>query len=149
MSKTLKEEKTKTTGTSGDQPVKDLLATFKALSDETRLRILKLLERGELCVCDMVAAFDMIQPKVSFHLSVLKQAGLLKDRKEGKWMHYRIDDSDLFKRLLILSVIEKIPGDVLEEDLGRLDEFLKSKAQVIPINTCCAGKRGKVKEVKG
>ncbi|PIX88616.1 MAG: ArsR family transcriptional regulator, partial [Nitrospirae bacterium CG_4_10_14_3_um_filter_44_29] len=48
-----------------------LLDTFKALSDETRLRILKLLEHGELCVCDVVAALDMIQPKVSFHLAVL------------------------------------------------------------------------------
>jgi ArsR family transcriptional regulator len=129
--------------------VKDLVTIFKALSDETRLRILKLLERGELCVCDIVAAFDMIQPKVSFHLSVLKQAGLLKDRKEGKWMHYRIDDSDLFKRLLILSVMEKIPGDMLEEDLGRLDEFLKAKAQVVPINKCCTGKPSKAKEAKG
>jgi ArsR family transcriptional regulator len=150
MSKTLKEEKAKTTGATGDQSVKDLLTTFKALSDETRLRILKLLERGELCVCDMVAAFDMIQPKVSFHLSVLKQAGLLKDRKEGKWMHYKIDDSDLFKRLLILSVIEKIPGDVLEEDLRRLEEFLKAKTQVTPISSaCCAGKQSKAKEAKG
>jgi ArsR family transcriptional regulator len=134
------------TNTGEDQPIKDLTAVFKALSDETRLRILKLLERGELCVCDMVAAFDTIQPKVSFHLGVLKQAGLLKDRKEGKWMHYRIDDSDLFKRLLVLSVIERIPRETMEEDLGRLEEFLESKTQVAQINTCCAGKRGKRKE---
>ena len=94
-----------------DEPaeVKDLVTVFKALSDETRLRILKLLERGELCVCDIVAAFDMVQPKVSFHLRALKEAGLVKDRKEGKWMHYRLDDSDLFKRFLMLSVVEKIP----------------------------------------
>ena len=129
--------------------MKDLVTIFKALSDETRLRILKLLEHGELCVCDIVAAFDMIQPKVSFHLSVLKQAGLLRDRKEGKWMHYRIDDSNLFKRFLILSVIEKIPPDMLEEDTRRLKEFLKVKAQVVPINRCCAGKQHKTKEAKG
>jgi ArsR family transcriptional regulator, arsenate/arsenite/antimonite-responsive transcriptional repressor len=117
--------------------VKDLLTIFKALSDETRLRILKLLEHGELCVCDMVAAFDMIQPKVSFHLSVLKQAGLLKDRKDGKWMHYRIDDSDLFKRLLILSVMEKIPSDMLKEDTKRLGEFLNNKEQAVSARACC------------
>jgi ArsR family transcriptional regulator, arsenate/arsenite/antimonite-responsive transcriptional repressor len=137
MSRASKEE-ARTTGTTGDQPVKDLLTIFKALSDETRLRILKLLEHGELCVCDIVAAFDMIQPKVSFHLSVLKQAGLLKDKKDGKWMHYSIDDSDLFKRLLILSVIEKIPENVLDEDFTRLDEFLKSKAQATSRRACCA-----------
>jgi ArsR family transcriptional regulator, arsenate/arsenite/antimonite-responsive transcriptional repressor len=123
--------------------VKELVTTFKALSDETRLRIVKLLERGELCVCDIVAAFDMIQPKVSFHLGVLKTAGFVKDRREGKWMHYRLDDSDLFKRLLILSVTEKISEDQVTEDKGRLEEFLKNKAQVIPIqDRCCAKKAG-------
>jgi len=109
--------------------MKELLNIFKALSDETRLRIMKLLEHGELCVCDIVAAFDMIQPKVSFHLGVLKKAGLVKDRKQGKWMHYRIDDSDMFKRLLLLSVFERIPEGLLEEDRKRLGEFLQKKAE--------------------
>src|SRR4030042_6678768 len=67
-----------TIGTEFD--MNDLLKIFKALSDETRIRILKLLEEGELCVCDIVASLDMIQPKVSFHLCVLKEAGLLKGR---------------------------------------------------------------------
>jgi ArsR family transcriptional regulator, arsenate/arsenite/antimonite-responsive transcriptional repressor len=120
--------------------MKYLTSIFKALSDETRLRILKLLEHGELCVCDIVAAFNMIQPKVSFHLNVLKQAGLVKDKKEGKWIHYGIDDSDLFKRLLILSVMEKISPDTLEEDTKRLEEFLGNKAQTIPLFACCAEK---------
>ena len=106
--------------------MKDLTSIFKALSDETRLRILKLLEGGELCVCDVVAALDMIQPQVSFHLGVLKKAALLKGRKQGKWMHYKIDDSDLFKRLIILSVLEQIPDDTLEEDKKRLEVFLKN-----------------------
>ena len=89
----------------------ELLNIFKAFSDETRLRILKLLENGELCVCDIVAAMDMSQPKVSFHLGVLKEAGLIKDRKQGKWIHYSIDDSEMFKRFLILSVLERIDGE--------------------------------------
>jgi ArsR family transcriptional regulator len=123
--------------------VKDLVTVFKALSDETRLRILKLLEHGELCVCDIVASFDMIQPKVSFHLGVLKAAGFLNDRKEGKWMHYKIDDSDLFKRLLILSVMERIPENTMKEDRRRLAEFLRSKAQVIPLHVTCCGRKAK------
>jgi ArsR family transcriptional regulator len=114
--------------------MKDMLKVFKALSDETRLRIIKLLEHGELCVCDIVAAFDMSQPKVSFHLAALKSAGLVKDRKEGKWMHYRIDDSDLFKRLLVLSVVEKIPDRTLEKDFQRLRMFQGSSP-----DRCCAG----------
>lgn len=87
--------------------MEQILNLFKALSDETRLRIIKLLEHGELCVCDIVAALNMVQPQVSFHLSALKEAGLIKDRKQGRWVHYSINDSDMFKRFLILSVLEK------------------------------------------
>lgn len=105
----------------------DILNIFKSLSDETRLRILKLLERGELCVCDIVAALDLIQPKVSFHLAVLKEAGLIKDRRQGKWIHYRIDDSDMFKRFVLLSTLERISEESVIDDTKRLKEFLKNK----------------------
>jgi ArsR family transcriptional regulator len=86
----------------------ELVSIFRALSDPTRLRILKLLEGGEVCVCNIVNAFGMSQPKVSFHLGVLQDAGLIKGRKQGRWIHYSIDDSDLFRRFLILSVLERI-----------------------------------------
>jgi ArsR family transcriptional regulator len=116
--------------------MEDLLGVFKALSEETRLRILKLLEREELCVCDIVAALGMVQPKVSFHLSALKEAGFLKDRKQGRWTHYRLDDSDFFRRSLLLSVFERIPKEAVAEDRKRLEEFLQgkpSKNNVIPL----------------
>jgi len=123
----------------------DLINLFKALSDETRLRILKLLETGELCVCDIVAALDMVQPKISFHLNILKKANIVKDRKEGKWIHYRIDDSDIFKRLLIISIFERIPHELLKDDKKRLDEFLKKKAEgIIPVNMVCKPCRAKL-----
>jgi len=123
----------------------DILNIFKALSDETRLRILKLLEQGELCVCDIVAALDMIQPKVSFHLGVLKDAGLIKDRKQGKWVHYRIDDSDFFRRFLLLSTLERISAETVSEDISRLKDFLKVKHQkasivCVPKRTACCGR---------
>jgi ArsR family transcriptional regulator, arsenate/arsenite/antimonite-responsive transcriptional repressor len=117
--------------------ISDLSIVFKALSDETRLRILKLLEEGELCVCHIVAAFDMSQSKVSFHLGVLKAAGLLRDRKEGKWMHYRLDDSDIFRRFLIMSVIEKIPGETLRRDKERLVAFIGNCGGTVPAGRCC------------
>ncbi len=120
--------------------MKDLVTIFRALSDETRLRILKLLEHGELCVCDIVAAFDMIQPKVSFHLATLKAAGLVRDRREGKWMHYRIDDSDLFKRMILLSVMEKVPDEQVKEDRERLERFFRMKESIPVNNRCCAAK---------
>jgi ArsR family transcriptional regulator len=107
--------------------MEELATIFKALSDETRLRIVKLLEQGELCVCDIVAALGIIQPKVSFHLNVLWEAGLVKDRKQGKWMHYSLNGSDLFRRLLMVSVCEKTGGKLITEDRNRLERFLKSK----------------------
>ena len=108
--------------------MKEMLGIFKALSDETRLRILKLLEHGELCVCDIVAALDMIQPKISFHLAILKEAGFIRDRKNGKWTHYSLNEADIFRRLLLFSVMEKISADSVSEDGRRLGEFLSQKA---------------------
>ena len=65
------------------------LAVFKALSDETRLRILILLARSELCVCEIEQTLGLTQSKVSRHLTVLRNAGLVLDRREGTWIHYR------------------------------------------------------------
>ena len=61
---------------------------FKILADETRLGIVLLLsELGELCVCDLCTALDQSQPKISRHLALLRERGLLLDRKQGKWVH--------------------------------------------------------------
>lgn len=63
---------------------------FHALSDETRLAILEMLQDGEQCVCDLTDALDAAQSRLSFHLKVLKEAGLVTDRKEGRWSFYEI-----------------------------------------------------------
>ncbi|MFA6054573.1 MAG: metalloregulator ArsR/SmtB family transcription factor [Thermodesulfovibrionales bacterium] len=125
--------------------MQDILNIFKALSEETRLRVLRLLRHGELCVCDIVAALDMIQPKVSFHLAVLKDAGFIKDRKQGKWVHYRIDDSDMFRRFLLLSTLERIDAEAVKEDEERLKEFLRRKKEkanieALPDREICCGR---------
>lgn len=109
-----------------------LVEIFKALSDETRLRIVKLLGGGELCVCHIVAALGLAQPKVSFHLRILKEAGLIQDRKQGKWTYYRIDDADMFRRFLALAVFEKLPQEKVKEDLLRLAEFRKGTGRCGP-----------------
>lgn len=123
--------------------MEDLANIFKALSDTTRLRVLKLLERGELCVCDIVAGMQMSQPKVSFHLNALKEAGFIKDRKEGRWIYYRLDETDIFRRFLILSVLEKLPEDAVRKDTLKLDAFLnEKKAKITDISdkrTCRGG----------
>lgn len=121
--------------------MEELSTIFKALSDETRLRIVKLLEKGELCVCDIVAALDIVQPKASFHLGVLREAGFIKDRKQGKWIHYSLNETDLFKRMLMVSVCEKADGKVIADDQKRLERFLKSKKS----GPGCATKESKSK----
>jgi ArsR family transcriptional regulator len=63
---------------------------FHALSDPTRLRLLQILRRGERCVCDLQVSAEAAQSRVSFHLKVLKEAGLILDRRDGRWVHYRI-----------------------------------------------------------
>ncbi len=63
---------------------------FHALSDETRLAILELLHGGERCVCDLQSDLDAAQSRLSFHLKVLREAGLVSDRKEGRWSYYAI-----------------------------------------------------------
>ena len=63
---------------------------FHALSDATRLSILEMLRGGEQCVCDLQDQLDAAQSRLSFHLRVLKEAGLVEDRKEGRWSYYRI-----------------------------------------------------------
>ena len=63
---------------------------FHALSDETRLRILEMLRSGEHCVCDLTGALEAQQSRLSFHLRTLKEAGLVTDRRAGRWSYYAL-----------------------------------------------------------
>ncbi|CQJ47171.1 metalloregulator ArsR/SmtB family transcription factor [Yersinia rohdei] len=67
------------------------LQLFKNLADDTRLNIILLLRAsGELCVCELCQTLHQSQPKISRHLAMLKTAGVLQDRRTGKWIHYRL-----------------------------------------------------------
>lgn len=68
---------------------------FHALSDETRLQILERLRDGEQCVCDLTDTFRTGQSRLSFHLKVLKDAGLVQDRPEGRWTYYSLNQKGL------------------------------------------------------
>jgi ArsR family transcriptional regulator len=72
--------------------MKQYVDLFKALSDETRLRIMVLLSEEELCVCQIEAALELPQAKVSRHLTVLRYAGLVKDRRDGLWIYYSLTE---------------------------------------------------------
>lgn len=73
----------------------DTATVFHALSDETRLAVLEMLRGGERCVCDLQDAVGAAQSRLSFHLKVLKDAGLVTDRREGRWSYYALDRARL------------------------------------------------------
>ena len=108
---------------------------FKALSDDTRLRILGLLLEGELCVCDLMAILELPQSTVSRHLSYLKNSGLVSDRRHGIWMHYQLaeEDSAVHKDLLGLLRKDLTALPEVRRDRQALQKFI-SKRQ---IKTCC------------
>ena len=64
---------------------------FHALSDETRLEIVRLLSHGERCVCELTDVLGAAQSRLSFHLKTLKDSGLVRDRRDGRWMYYSLD----------------------------------------------------------
>ena len=74
--------------------VKSLTRLFRALGDETRLRIVALLSHGELCVCHIEKALDLSQPNVSRQLGVLRMAGVVDARREGPWVYYALATQD-------------------------------------------------------
>jgi len=85
--------------------MKKIAEFYKALGDEVRLKILYMLTEREMCVCEIIDRLDMSQPAVSHHLKILRQAGLVKDSRDGKWIYYSLNDS-VFK--------EVFPGEDVE-----------------------------------
>lgn len=75
--------------------VKNVASLFHALSDETRLEILERLRDGEKCVCELTDVLKAAQSRLSFHLRVLKEAGLILDRPEGRWTYYALNSEGL------------------------------------------------------
>lgn len=82
---------------------------FHALSDETRLEILQLLSSGERCVCELTEALDAAQSRLSFHLKTLKDAELVTDRRDGRWVYYSLNP-DAFEE--IEGLVGSFGGDV-------------------------------------
>ena len=72
---------------------------FKAMADPCRLKILSLLREGELCVCEIMVGLDRPQSSTSHHLSILKDAGLIKERKDGRWSRYRLSEGAVIEIL--------------------------------------------------
>ena len=120
--------------------MKDFVKLFKALSDETRLRILNILIERECCVCEVMQALDISQTRASRNLAALYEAGFLKLRKDGLWSLYSIDRNDMNEYLadLVQATTKAMEGNkTLEEDRERLRKAVR-------VGPSCAEKmRGK------
>ncbi|MGB9599747.1 MAG: ArsR/SmtB family transcription factor [Myxococcota bacterium] len=88
--------------------MKELITLFKALSDETRLKILVLLMEGERCVNDIAESLQSTQPNISFHLGILLECGLISGHQIGKNIYYFINPQDIFTRFLIYGIYERV-----------------------------------------
>jgi ArsR family transcriptional regulator len=101
---------------------------FSALADRTRLRILNLMRDGEVCVCFFAGALETNNPKISRHLSYLKRASLVAGRRDGKWMHYRLQKPTDPKAAGVFDAAMRL----LESDAEMVEDRKKL------VNICCS-----------
>ncbi len=103
---------------------RQVVKLFKALGDPNRIRIIKMLEERDLCVCEVREILDLSNSTVSKHLSILHDAGLITQTKEGKWVNYGLNSkSDID---MVRSVISMLKSSLLDDDVIRKDsEFVK------------------------
>ncbi|MCW9023300.1 MAG: metalloregulator ArsR/SmtB family transcription factor [Gammaproteobacteria bacterium] len=109
---------------------------FQLLSDDTRLRSLLLIQQeGELCVCELIHALNIIQPKVSRHLAALRDAGIVVDRRQGQWIYYRLHPElpDWASQVIDTMVAEAVTHEPFIHDLSALAEMPNR-----PDAACCA-----------
>lgn len=108
---------------------------FKALADKTRLRIINLLVQlgKELCVCEIVDSLDEPQYKISKHLKELKFAGLVEEKKEGKWVNYSLIASESQFKKFLFKAIASIPKNITADDEKRLKArlFLRKNGECV------------------
>lgn len=118
------------------KPIAEMESLFKALADETRLRILGLLLGGEVCVCDIHETLRIPQPKASRHLAYLRNAGLVDTRREGLWVHYRL--GTLADPVLAAIV------DAVRHALTHVDSIRRDGERLQKRGGCCVPAPGEV-----
>ena len=117
-----------------------LEATYKALADRTRLRMLALMMHGEVCVCDIHDTLRLPQPTASRHLAYLRRAGLVEARREGTWMHYRLAALDPVLQTIVETAAHAMSHAVTaDRDRQRFEKQAGKSLPVInaPRSLCC------------
>lgn len=114
--------------------LQSVTALTKALADEHRLRILMLLQSHELCACQIVEAFDLSNSTISKHLSILRQAGLIQSRKEGRWIYYFLPAEPPAE---IMSTLQWLKSLLQSDDITLADQAnIQDILQIDPIELC-------------
>ena len=91
---------------------------LKAMSDETRLNILKMLSSGELCACKILESFNITQPTLSYHMKILTDCGLVTGVRDGAWMRYNLNLDNIEKIYSLLNTLkESEPNQVVMTDV--------------------------------
>ncbi|MGB6743251.1 MAG: metalloregulator ArsR/SmtB family transcription factor [Terracidiphilus sp.] len=106
----------------------DAVKLFAALADQTRLRLLNLMDGREVCVCHFAEVLGQSQPKISRHLAYLRKAGMVSARRDGKWMHYSIERP-----------ADAAAVSILESVLGALRNDRRMQTDLRRLNRACCG----------
>ena len=112
--------------------MRNLVKVFKALSDSNRIRILKMLEERHLCVCEITEVLKLASSTVSKHLSILRNAELILDEKDGKWVNYYLNQEqmDVYVQQLLPLIKSWLPDDnIIKQD--------KEKVKTVDRNFIC------------
>lgn len=106
----------------------EIVQIFKALADETRIRMLNLLNYGELCVCDIEEVLGIQQSNASRHLNKLKLAGIIDSEKKAQWVYYRFNESIFLKFPFLINIIKDEIGkiSVCKDDIALLKKLKAS-----------------------
>lgn len=104
--------------------MKSLIKVMKALSDPNRVKIVKMLQQRDLCVCEINKALDITQPSVSKHMKILEEADLVQRHKDGQWVNYILNDDE--SNTFISSLLENI------EDSLKKDPEIEALEEIVP-----------------
>lgn len=116
------------------KPLEQVTLLTKALADETRLRILGVLKNQELCACQIIELFELANSTISKHLAILRQAGLIQTRKQGRWIYFsRVAEphSDILATFVYLDTLLQTEATI-QRDQGRAAAIL----QMDPVELC-------------
>lgn len=103
---------------------------LKGISDDTRIRILKIISLGEHCVCDIEAILDLTQSNASRHLNKLKSLSLINSEKKAPWVYYTINEDTLNHYLFLKTLInENLNEDIFNEDLKKREVYFRDKTK--------------------